>query len=68
MKGALTEREAYEAMLHFLRAYLERGGGRSDDLAALLGSAQVNADGLPMDSALWQDWLAATAKARASEG
>lgn len=64
----LTEREAYNAMLHFLEAYFERGGRQADEIAILLGGAQMNSDGLPMDPAFWQDWLRAIAKARAPGG
>jgi len=55
-------------MLHFLEAYFERSGRQADELAILLGGAQMNADGVSMDPALWQDWLDALAKARTSEG
>ena len=61
----LTEREAYEAMCEFLEAYWERGGKESDDLAVLLGSAVLNADGRPLDPAQWHDWIKAADKVRA---
>ena len=57
MSGQPSTREAYEAMFCFLEAHFDRDG--SDELAALLGSLALNADGQPMDPAAWTDWLAA---------
>ena len=54
----LDPRTAFDAMRVFLEAYLERGGGVSDDLAVLLGGIQrVESDGMPADPAMWSDWM-----------
>ena len=55
----LDELQAFDAMRTFLEAYWERGGKASDDLAVLLGSLSRDAytNGLPLDAALWGDWL-----------
>jgi hypothetical protein len=53
---SLTELEAYDAMLAFLEAYWERGLKASDDIAVLLGSTQRLRNGMPLDSAQWDDW------------
>jgi hypothetical protein len=51
-------------MLLFLEAYWERGGQASDDLAVLLGGLQrLESDGVPLDPAMWSDWLEAVARA-----
>lgn len=61
--GAL---EAYRAMFRFLEGYWERT--KSDDVAGLLGSMNINlADGAPMDSAMWSDWLDAVREVTSSE-
>ncbi|MFD1610712.1 hypothetical protein ACFSCW_02730 [Sphingomonas tabacisoli] len=50
----------YDAMRIFLEAYWQRGGCTSDDLAALLGALQrIENDGMPVDRAMWSDWLEA---------
>ena len=53
--ASLTARQAFEAARHFLQAYWERGGRRSDDLAMLLGD-------LDADAAQWGDWIEAVSK------
>jgi hypothetical protein len=62
----LTELEAYDAMLAFLEAYWRRGGGKSDDLAVLLGSTNrsICADLGPGDPAQWNDWMNAVEKVK----
>jgi hypothetical protein len=51
---------AYDAMLVFLEAYWERGDRKSDDIAVLLGGLQrLERDGVPVDQAMWNDWLEA---------
>ena len=55
----LSPEQAFNAMSVFLARYYERTGGKGD-LAAILGDLQMNKpDGLPMDPAAWEDWLAA---------
>jgi len=56
----LTIKQAYLAMYLFLEGYYERTN--SDDLAGLLGGFQLLKDGVPADSAAWQDWLEAINK------
>ena len=48
---------AFDAMIAFLTAYWERGERASDDIAVLLGSLARHDDGMPMDPALWEDWM-----------
>lgn len=56
----LTIAEAYRAIFLFLEADWRRGGERSDEIAAMLGSmAFLQADGGTMDPAYWSDWEAA---------
>lgn len=58
------ESVAFDAMRLFLEAYWERGDRQSDDLAVLLGSLQpLGTDGMPLDQALWSDWIYAVARA-----
>ena len=45
---------AYQAMFRFLEKYYERT--QSDDVGALLGSMSLMEDGMPADSAMWQEW------------
>jgi hypothetical protein len=63
---SITVGRAFDAMRRFLEGYWERGGKKSDDLAVLLGS--LNRDegsrSLPLDPALWSDWLDAIEEAR----
>ena len=54
----LSFEEAYCAMLKFLEMYYEVTN--SDEIAGMLGSMSLNADGKPMDPAFWDDWLNAT--------
>jgi hypothetical protein len=55
---------AFDAMRQFIDDYWKRGGSGSDDIAVLLGS--LNRDeienSLPLDAALWHDWLKAVSK------
>jgi hypothetical protein len=55
-KPSLSERQAYRAMLRYIELQYDRS--KSDDLAALLGSASLLADGLPADPAMAADWHA----------
>jgi hypothetical protein len=52
----LSERQAYVAMLAFLDAQYQSG---VEELAGLLGSMSLLADGRPADSAIAQEWRAA---------
>jgi hypothetical protein len=56
----LTERQAFDAMYAFLKAYYERGEPERD-LVELLGDLDptFRDDGGPLDPAQWTDWLAA---------
>jgi hypothetical protein len=55
----LTPLEAFDAMQEFLKAYWERGGKTSDEIAALLSdiSRNTNEDLPPVDVAQWTDFL-----------
>ncbi|WOB51580.1 hypothetical protein NYR97_09635 [Xanthomonas hydrangeae] len=57
----MFEKKAYIAMLIFLEDYWERNG-QPDALGVLLGSMNPLEDGVPADSAIWNDWLEAVAK------
>jgi hypothetical protein len=54
-KASLTDKQAFEAMIHFLELHYQRT--KSDDLGALLGDLQLLKDGSTADPAAWQDWL-----------
>lgn len=60
-KYSLTELEAYDVMLHFLKTYWERGGRGPRDIATLLSDTSRNIWAAlgPGDPAQWGDWLAA---------
>jgi len=51
---SLTPHQAYLAMFAFLEQYWQRGS--SEDIAALLGSLSLLADGASADPALVSDW------------
>ncbi len=58
----LTEREAFEAMRHFLEAYWERSLKNPDErLVHVLSDIDTTvwADDAPGDPAAWNDWLSA---------
>lgn len=58
-KGFLTREQAYRAMSVYLERYCDRLAAPTE-IGALLGDLEVNPDdGLPMDPAVWDDWLAA---------
>jgi hypothetical protein len=58
-KKRLSAEQAFAVMAIFLEKYYERGPANGD-LAILLGDLQLNdQDGLPLDPAIWDDWLAA---------
>ena len=54
--GALTYRQAFDAMTLFLDQYYERAG---DDLLTLMADLTLLDDGEPQDPAAWEDWLQA---------
>ncbi len=60
----LTEKQAFTAMIYFLDQYYQQT--QADDLGALLGSLQLLSDGMPIDPALWDDWLMAVEKVLSS--
>lgn len=53
----MTPTQAFSVLFIFLEEYWKRGGRSSNDIAVLLGSLQRVGDGLPLDQALWNDWL-----------
>lgn len=53
----LTPRQAYEALIHFLKAVRRRT--RAAEVHALLDRLQFLGDDLPVDPALWEAWIAA---------
>ena len=62
---ALTEKQAYDAMILFLDAWWQEGGKKSDDIAGLLGDMHPGlwADRSPNDPAMWSSWLDAIERA-----
>jgi hypothetical protein len=52
----LDERQAFDAMRHFLQAYEERGG-EVTGIALLLVFLDINEANETVDPALWHDWL-----------
>jgi len=60
--STLTDREAFLAMVAFLKVHYERT--KSDDVGALLGSLSLLSDGSPADPAAWVDWLKAVQSAK----
>ena len=62
----LTAATAYKAMQRFLQSYWERG--RSEEIAMLLGSLSIQADGSSADPAMRHDWERACREAVADEG
>jgi len=61
MNYLLSTEDAYRAMCEFLAAYNRRGP--SDDIAALLGSLDLQPDGRPADPAMEGDWSLAVGTA-----
>lgn len=57
MNRKISVDDAYRAMFRFLEGYIDRT--KADEIAALLGSMALADDGVPMDPAMWNDWLAA---------
>jgi hypothetical protein len=51
----LDAKLAYQAMFCFLEKYYELT--QADDVGALLGSMTLLDDGMPVDAAIWRDWL-----------
>ena len=60
----ITVTDAFDAMRRFLEIYWERGNRSSEDIAILLGALNRNEapHSLPLDEALWYDWLEAALK------
>jgi len=59
----LSERQGFEAMLCFLEQYWKRTG--SSDIAGLLGSLSIQADGKSADPAMWDEWISSCGLAKA---
>jgi hypothetical protein len=59
----ITVIEGFDAMRIFLEMVWRRLGRDPQDIAFVLGGARL-ADGTPVDTAMWEDWLAATAASR----
>jgi hypothetical protein len=54
----MSPEQAFRAMFAFLNAHHERTEGTAE-LGEVLGDIQFDANGLTMDPAAWDDWLAA---------
>jgi|GEM_PF-2223701 hypothetical protein len=63
-KKSITVVNAFDAMRRFLEIYWESGGRLSEDIAMLLSSLDRNEENnaLPVDAALWHDWIKATSE------
>ena len=61
----ITIKQAYLAMYYFLDALYERTN--SDDLGGFLGGFRLLRDGMPADSAAWEDWLQVVTKVLSGE-
>jgi hypothetical protein len=61
----ITVLEGFDAMRLFLAMVWRRLGREPQDIAFVLGGARL-ADGTPVDTAMWEDWLAATVACRAN--
>ena len=55
----LDEREAFEAMTLFLETFYDRGHSDDSDVAMVLWTTHIEADGSTADPAAWHDWLEA---------
>jgi hypothetical protein len=59
---------AFEAMRIFLEAYWQRGGCSSEEIASLLGGLNRAERGqMPLDPAMWSDWLQAVQAASSAD-
>jgi hypothetical protein len=65
MTGALTNQQAFEAMVFFLEAYYART--KSDDVGGLLGDLMRRKAGGTADPASRADWLESVRKARSDK-
>ena len=57
----LTERQAFNAMVEFLKSYLAQT--RYEEIGLLLSGLRINSSGGTSDPAYWFDWMDAVAKA-----
>ena len=62
--NTMTVEQAYRAMLVFLEREVELT--ESMDLADLVSEYKLGDDGLPRDPTLWEEWLEAVGKAKAT--
>ncbi len=62
---SLTPHQAFKAMYLYLHNLYELTG--SEDLAGLLGSMSLLEDGMPVDSACWEDWIDAIEKIKSEK-
>lgn len=51
----LTNEEAFRTMAMFLARFYERAG---NDMETLLADITIESDGLTLDPAAWDDWIA----------
>jgi hypothetical protein len=65
MREALTNEQAFKAMVFFLEAFYART--TSDDDGGLLGDLMWRKDGGTADPAAWIDWLESVRKAQANK-
>ena len=65
MNDEMTIEQAYTAIYAFLGDYYRRN--KSDAVGALLGSMGLMSNNMPLDRAMWGDWLESVAEAQAGE-
>ena len=56
----ITEKQAYEALLYFLKGWYELTGEK--DLTDILSGGEYWADAIPADPAFWMYWQEAVSK------
>jgi hypothetical protein len=66
MTDTITLREGYDAMRIFLEGIWWRRGMTDEDIELMLGALKW-ADGSPVDSTMWEDWLTAVQVARSGQ-
>lgn len=65
MTEILSKKDAYLAMFSFLEEYYIRTG--SDDIGSLLGEMCLTDNGMPVESACWDEWKRSLQKALNNE-
>ena len=59
-----TVEQGFRATQAFLDTWWRTGLKKSDEIANILGSMEPTSNGMPLDEALWHDWLEAVDRTR----